>query len=1040
MEVSEISAADAYKAYRKLKSMAYYDSVNLTLKRRIAEFEAEFMQNLKDNTAEQEIEQTFSDIAKVANDSEKHKDKLDKWLRALKVITIPKNFRYWDQPVDTDGFISNIVPSEPICVDSLNCLCDAPVELMVLSVLWVMTVGRRIDEKLGVSDLYKKVCYANRLFYKNHDLEYRWAERDDNESNKEDVEGLLLFEPYYQGYSDWRDLAIDEAVKLLDDKKNASIVSFDIRRFFYSVRLDVRKVFNEKVKPESDLENNLTQIIHKIHIRYAEEAKKKLPYEFGDIKDESCYLPLPVGLPSSGILANWHLHEWDRQVIEKLHPQYYGRYVDDILMVFADRKTDLYKNGNQTKERDYLGNFINNVFETAGLLKKAEGENVSEVEFELIIEKENQQNGIQRSPLKLQKKKIILQHFDHKETKAAILKFKKKIDERRSEFRYLPEEEKTDNAFEDSAYNLQFSDSVNKLRGVKKLSVDRFGASIYLTRKLMLAQSFDYDSSQTKELHDTTNQILTFFKGQRNIEMMSLWEKVATYFIITKQPDALTRFLLQTLSDIQNLRVDDALALCKEDREIVEQNLRENLKDTLMISVALPIAVNPVFLSFVRHAKVDTELIRNYADLLRKSLMFRFNWQKLPAKCLLLDSEDKPANLFESSLPAKSQYNERAKWILPVFIKFQEFNILEIFRSLKNGTVEDGSQLKSAWEYFLYFNYSWRKSPWRPKPFFYDGNATDRNDNSDNPTEPLRYIGTKELNTAAKIEKNKISPLVVGIANWKVNETDLDSLLHRRSNDNTIRRDHLFEIINEAVRCKVDLLVFPELSLPLEWVPILSRKSADAGMAIVAGLEYYVCDDGKVINSVVTILPSLQNKIKSALVKIRVKNYYAPAEIDNIENHGLIPYVVKDSQYDLFHWKSSYFSVYNCFELSNITDRALLKSKVDFLVAVEFNADINYYSNIVGSWARDLHSYVVQVNTSQYGDSRIVCPKKSELANLLQIKGGRYPVLLVEQIDIDALRQFQYHKYMGHAHNGKFKPVPANYDRQWLNRRINDDL
>lgn len=65
-------------------------------------------------------------------------------------------------------------------------------------------------------------------------------------------------------------------------------------------------------------------------------------------------------------------------------------------------------------------------------------------------------------------------------------------------------------------------------------------------------------------------------------------------------------------------------------------------------------------------------------------------------------------------------------------------------------------------------------------------------------------------------------------------------------------------------------------------------------------------------------------------------------------------------------------------ELTDIKARAALKSLVNTVYAIEFNSDTNYYSNLVESLSRDIQAFVVQVNTAQYGDSRITAPYKSE--------------------------------------------------------------
>jgi hypothetical protein len=45
---------------------------------------------------------------------------------------------------------------------------------------------------------------------------------------------------------------------------------------------------------------------------------------------------LPVGLPASAVVANVALVELDRMVEQQLAPLYYGRYVDDILLVMEN--------------------------------------------------------------------------------------------------------------------------------------------------------------------------------------------------------------------------------------------------------------------------------------------------------------------------------------------------------------------------------------------------------------------------------------------------------------------------------------------------------------------------------------------------------------------------------------------------------------------------------------------------------------------------------------------------------------------------------
>ena len=59
-----------------------------------------------------------------------------------------------------------------------------------------------------------------------------------------------------------------------------------------------------------------------------------------------------------------------------------------------------------------------------------------------------------------------------------------------------------------------------------------------------------------------------------------------------------------------------------------------------------------------------------------------------------------------------------------------------------------------------------------------------------------------------------------------------------------------------------------------------------------------------------------------------------------------------------------------------------------------------------------------------FGDSRIVAPKDSVLKDLIKTKGGQNSCILVDAIDIKALRDFQMLEYSMQKKDGSFKPSP----------------
>ena len=97
------------------------------------------------------------------------------------------------------------------------------------------------------------------------------------------------------------------------------------------------------------------------------------------------------------------------------------------------------------------------------------------------------------------------------------------------------------------------------------------------------------------------------------------------------------------------------------------------------------------------------------------------------------------------------------------------------------------------------------------------------------------------------------------------------------------------------------------------------------------------------------------------------------------------------------------------------------------LIAVEWNKDVNYFSNIIESMSRDVHCYCVQANTSDYGDSCIIKPVETEKKVVLRIKGGENATVMIGEVDIKALRDFQEADYGAEAKRHGFKALPPQF-------------
>ena len=164
------------KAYKKLKSTAYYDKTNLHLRDRIAEAE---------NTLNITIEERLKDLhqAFVASDSTKWEGKKEDILKSISCRLLPKKIKDTKGKKNCSDGIKGVlisgVPAKQVKVDEIQYFIDMKIEGMILGVLWIMMIGWQLDKS------YTN-CYGNRIRKTLY-----------NEFSKEPTFSPALFEPYF---------------------------------------------------------------------------------------------------------------------------------------------------------------------------------------------------------------------------------------------------------------------------------------------------------------------------------------------------------------------------------------------------------------------------------------------------------------------------------------------------------------------------------------------------------------------------------------------------------------------------------------------------------------------------------------------------------------------------------------------------------------------------------------------------------------------------------------------------------------------------
>lgn len=953
MDLNYVTKEEISTAYKKYKSYVYYDNTNLLLRKQIAEYESET------KSIDSKLEDLYNAINNVDLIGNELFNGLDSYF-----LELEKKLSYWKLPKkletnleSNDQLIKNFQSIKEIEINKYIYHVNAPIEFHIISVLWIMKEGQFL-----VNNIENNFGYV----------------LDKNEDNSDIVSGLRLFKPYYNEYQKWRDRSISSAKNIISEGQNTAIISLDLKNFYHSVRLDFNEL--EKELKNLNLNTTLTVMLREIYLSYTDllEEKKELIIP----RDK---VVLPIGFLSSGVLANWYMCKFDKNVNNKINPVYYGRYVDDILISLPMGSLRSY---NTTKEVifDY---FVKN-------------EILEEIETE--DSRENSYKVLGYEDLEIQEEKIIIMLFDKNEPTAVLDKFKNEIRKNSSEYRFLPNEKLINESFEEASSKLIYDGSKNKLRSVKEFQDDKFGISSFLAKKIFLTQQKD-----TPKDKKSLNEIISFFKGSRSLEYHSLWEKIFTLFVLNNDIEGIIKFKKKIENTFKYIKSDSKI-------EIVE-NYSEYLFNVISLSISLRIE------SF-REVEAFNEYIE-LAENFRKSRLVRKSYSKSVLAELVNHVDNrytKYIDLTNHNIFFKLELLKEYKYY-PRYIHYHEIVLANYVNLIHKGVIENSKKediFQQTKDIFLNIS----------------------NSNSDT----LNQINfKKDQNNLEEfiLQKNTFKKkLKIGVANMIVDKKIFEKSYIRNPKIDSDRKTELVKILNQAIEENVDLIVLPECSIPysgLNWIVNYAHKKQ---IGLVFGLEHVLSKNmnnqkQKAYNLMVTLLPIQLKKYNSLFIDIRVKKHYSPDEARVLKGYGYI--VPKGSKQLIYNWNNIHFTTFNCFELADIHDRARFKSKVDLVVACEYNRDTNYFSNIIESSSRDLHCYFVQSNSADYGDNRIYRPTSSIYSDILKIKGGENSTLLVGTIDIERIREFQTKEFELQKDKGEiFKPTPPDYDRDILNKRIEE--
>ena len=942
-----ITLEEIKEAYRKLKTHVYNDSFNLRLRIKLADFE--YNKN---------IELLFEELRRdIINDN------IDKYLSKISTYILPKKVptkKLGNANIvrnDVCGLFNNIDLTE----EDYNFYIDAPIEIYLIDVLWMMKEGF-----LLIDSQIKNDCYGNSLVFETDGDSYGIKR------------GHYLFERYFDKYQKWRDNGIKIAREQTQHKNDVLLVCLDIQRFYPTSQVDFCKIKEILQSKNSNL--FLTAILERIYVRYQNVLD-------GDNGRKSKFPQLPIGLLSAGIIANWYLSDFDKEIKERFNPIYYGRYVDDIFMVLGNVKPN---NNEDWFDEKFLY------------------EEDSPLIPEKVIDNNNKEYKRYKlrshSKLYINSQKLKLFYFAPNHSLAILDNFQKRLDENSSAFWFLPEDD-TNETLNSRGFDIIYDDTINKFREISGIKNSKYGVSVFLTKQIK-KEIICRDNANTNLKED----LFKYFTGNRLIDMYSLWEKVFTYFVVTNDTDAIRKFENSICKQIDLIKIKD----CDTNTQLIRNSLQKHCTYCKYMAMAL----NYDMIDGIEHMDLPRKL--------RSTYLIRQHYTPFP---VIIYTDSKINNIISSDIynelltsgNINLTINQVAPYINPRKIHTHEISLINLFNYIKNfsDTHSSFNSKKLIDELITYdlcsdINLSQCK-----------GVKLDNNDKQE--------VDIPKTTCKSDESGNAKQQIKVALSNIKINNNDLISAIKGAPILNSAKRERHFHLINLSTEEKVDCLLLPEVSLPKELLVTYAEHSRRKQQLIIAGIEHIVSYN-KCFNFSVVFLPYIHKGNKEVFILPRLKNHYSPDEIREILKYRKQVPTLSPSIYHLINWQGVQFTVFNCYELADVLHRSLFKSKIDIMFAIEYNKDTCYYSNIVEATCRDLHCYFIQANTSDYGDSRLSMPKRSVEMTPVKIKGGDNDTIITFTVDIKSLRDFQRQSTL-FQNKEDFKNTPPGFDHDFVSQR-----